>query len=87
MKGIGKQYTLVMPVYDIDLYAPGDWELDQIYFNGYYIGIATGDDETWSINAFNINPAWINDGTPGSPGINVITIDIDVLTSPIFRTP
>ncbi len=37
-------------------------EVDEVYFNGRFVGTLTGADETYSTSVFDIDPSWINQG-------------------------
>lgn len=75
-----------MPAYDID-FAQG--EVDEVYFNGHYLGTLQGSDGTWYENQFSVPIKWVKfpaargktaaDGTMQPPTAvdNEISIDID----------
>ena len=93
-RNIVSQYaTLVLPAYDVDFYAtpdpPDQPERDRISLNGNDIGPSgsvaylDGDNDIWLLNEFQIPISMIRFGTrtpgsPSTPGMNQIQIDIDV---------
>lgn len=76
-----ENFTLVLSAWDVDETGVGEVtglpEVDQVYFNGHYIGKLTGDNEVWSISAFQIDPNWVVGGTPDNPGENKVEIYVD----------
>ncbi|MEJ0085599.1 MAG: outer membrane beta-barrel protein [Pseudomonadota bacterium] len=46
-------------------------EVDDVYFNGHYLGRLTGADNVWSVTSFNINPAWFVQGR------NLVQVNVD----------
>lgn len=70
----GAQLSLL--VWDVDEQGdPSDptraVERDEVYLNGHFVGTLTGADEVWSTSAFNVDPAWVQQGN------NLVQIFID----------
>ncbi len=72
-----KSATLTLSVYDVDI--PGSSgcgpEIDQVYFNGHYLGTLTGANSQWSTCTFTVNPSYIIEGA------NSVKIYIDTTGS------
>jgi len=72
---------LTLSIYDVDEYCGGACngvcEVDQVYFNGHYLGTLTGANNQWSTTTFILDPSWVNGEVGGSPGINHVKIIID----------
>jgi pimeloyl-ACP methyl ester carboxylesterase len=82
---VGKNATLRMPVFDIDL-GGSPPEIDRVLFNGHPLPILTGEDGTWKLNTFTVPIEWVHFArrAPGSNptaantrGINILEIQID----------
>lgn len=82
-------FTLILSAWDVDAtYISGSEpgrcnqfpEVDNVYFNGHYVGRLTGSNNSWSISTFSVNKSWVNGGTIASPGVNVIEVYVDVLS-------
>ncbi len=72
--------VLTLSVWDVDEYCDYETcEVDNVYFNGHYLGKLTGADDTWSTVTFVLDPSWVNGAVNGQPGVNHVVVDIDVL--------
>jgi hypothetical protein len=60
--------VLTMRAYDVD---EEQGETDDVYVNGHYLGRLTGANNTWSVTAFNIDPAWLVQGD------NLVEVQVD----------
>ncbi|MEW6196868.1 MAG: alpha/beta fold hydrolase [Bacteroidota bacterium] len=76
-------FALIISAYDVDADGVGACsgipEVDNVYFNGYYVGKLTGTNNSWSISTFEIKKEWVKSGTLSNPGINEIVVYVDVL--------
>jgi hypothetical protein len=70
-----KNVKLTLSVYDVD---ESSGEVDKVYVNGNYVGTLHGADDSWSVNSYTVNAAWLKGGTASSPGRNEITVDLTV---------
>ena len=70
-----KNVKLTLSVYDVD---ESQGEVDKVYVNGNYVGTLHGANDSWSINSYTVNAAWLKGGTVTSPGHNIITVDLTV---------
>ncbi len=72
-----KSATLTLRVWDVDI--PGTSscgpEIDNVFFNGAYLGYLTGANGQWSTCAFDVDPSLVVDGT------NIVQIFIDTTGS------
>lgn len=83
--------TLRMPAFDVDRNAsPGPGrrpEIDEVWFNGNFVGILSGSNNTWVLNEFEIPIDWIfvpergSLGQEPTPKVNEIQIRIDTENS------
>jgi triacylglycerol lipase len=82
---ISPKAKIRFPAYDIDVNgAPGaPPEVDRIFFNGHDLGTLTGDNNIWKLNSFEVPIEWVkfpargSAGSPPTPAINDIQINID----------
>ncbi len=79
---IAKKVTLTLPNYDSDITYEGDKEIvpeyDHLYFNGHYISLINGDNETTYNGEYRIPTSYVNfPKRPGAVARNHIVIDID----------
>ncbi len=74
---------LTMPAYDVDIFGPAPPEHDEVYLNGHYLGLLTGENNLWLLNSFMVEISRIRfPAFPGAaPAINEIDIIIDVLST------
>ena len=78
-------FTLTLSAWDVDADGVGYTdcggvpEVDNIYFNGHYIGKLTGANNSWSISAFEVKKEWVIGGSSTNPGINKVEVYVDVL--------
>ena len=71
-----KNVKLTLSVYDVD---ESSGEVDKVYVNGNYVGTLHGANDSWSVNSYTLNAAWLKGGTATSPGHNIIiTVDLTV---------
>jgi len=70
-----KNVKLTLSVYDVD---EAQGEVDKVYVNGNYVGTLHGANDSWSVNSYTVNAAWLKGGTAASPGHNIITVDLTV---------
>lgn len=81
-------FVLILSAWDVDATGIGDEcpggfpEVDNVYFNGNYVGKLTGANESFSITTFEIKKEWVIGGTPINPGANKIEVYVDVLNKP-----
>jgi triacylglycerol esterase/lipase EstA (alpha/beta hydrolase family) len=80
--------TLRMPAFDVDFEAdvfPGEFpERDRVFFNDVEIGLLTGEDGVWKLNAFEVPIAAVHfpsargeGGGRPLPAHNTVTVEID----------
>ncbi len=76
-----------MPAYDVDVNGSTPPEHDEALFNGESLGLLTGDNNIWKLNAFQVDiekvkfPAKpLPDSTP-TPVVNTVQINIDLLST------
>ncbi|MHA2281984.1 MAG: right-handed parallel beta-helix repeat-containing protein [Promethearchaeota archaeon] len=48
-------------------------EIDQVFFNGHYVGTLTGANNQWSTVTFDLDPHWVLNGS------NTVMVNIDIL--------
>jgi hypothetical protein len=70
-----KNVKLTLSVFDVD---ESQGEVDKVYVNGNYVGTLHGANDSWSVNSYTVNAAWLKGGTAASPGRNEITVDLTV---------
>ncbi len=73
-KGL-QNVKLTLSVWDVD---ESSGEVDKVYVNGNYVGTLHGANDSWSVNSYTVNAAWLKGGTATSPGHNIITVDLTV---------
>lgn len=81
-KVVGAKAKISFPVYDIDdkantggNYAP---EIDRLSWNGSFIKILSGFNNTWVNDSFEVDIAQVRFASPGNPGVvNEFKVDID----------
>lgn len=81
-------FVLILSAWDVDATGIGDEcpggfpEVDNVYFNGHYVGKLTGATESFSITTFEIKKEWVIGGNPSNPGVNKVEVYVDVLNRP-----
>src|SRR5262245_23559091 len=60
--------NLTIRAFDVD---EEQGEIDDVYINGHYLGHLTGANQTWSVTAFDVNPAWL------VVGDNLVEVQVD----------
>jgi hypothetical protein len=70
-----KNVKLTLSVWDID---EDQGEVDVVSVNGNTVGILHGANDSWSVNNYTLTPSILVGGTPQSPGVNEIMVDLTV---------
>jgi len=88
---ISRTATLIQPAFDVDsgavLAPPFQPERDRVSFNGEEIGFLSGENNEWKLNSFEVPIEKVRfaargaAGSPPSPAINEVRIDIDTANS------